>query len=47
MPDTQQLAESMLAAAGAVLGRLVEQSASPSPRRETITTDRFEPTATS
>ncbi len=28
MPDTQQLADSMLAAAGAVLGRLVEQSAS-------------------
>jgi flagellar motor switch protein FliN len=26
MPDTQQLADSMLAAAGAVLGRLVEQS---------------------
>lgn len=28
MPDTQQLAESMLAAAGTVLGRLVEQTAS-------------------
>ena len=28
MPDTQQLADSMLAAAGTVLGRLVEQSAS-------------------
>ncbi len=31
MPDTQQLADSMLAAAGTVLGRLVEQSASTSP----------------
>jgi flagellar motor switch protein FliN/FliY len=31
MPDTQQLADSMLAAAGAVLGRLVEQSANPVP----------------
>jgi len=31
MPDTQQLADSMLAAAGAVLGRLVEQTASASP----------------
>ncbi|HTU71484.1 MAG TPA: flagellar motor switch protein FliN [Candidatus Baltobacteraceae bacterium] len=28
MPDTQQLADAMLAAAGAVLGRLVEQTAS-------------------
>lgn len=31
MPDTQQLADAMLAAAGTVLGRLVEQSASVGP----------------
>ncbi|HUA07843.1 MAG TPA: flagellar motor switch protein FliN [Candidatus Acidoferrales bacterium] len=31
MPDTQQLAEAMLAAAGTVLGRLVEQSATVGP----------------
>jgi flagellar motor switch protein FliN len=31
MPDTQQLADSMLAAAGGVLGRLVEQGATTSP----------------